>query len=162
MKKERCGNCWVMRSAIFLLFLLYAFAPVSCIISSVLCVSLNVPTYFSGRMAIRVCVVLCFRVFLRRGISYIYLCGFPLGSWALVWPRGGSLRSANVTIQSINQTMAVSLLDFAKTVYWVLLEILRNILAGAYVAWRAVSWQVEQLTSDDELFKRSPCTQGLH
>ena len=30
---------------------------------------------------------------------YICLCGFPLGSWALLWPRAGSLGSAYVRIQ---------------------------------------------------------------
>ena len=36
---------------------------------------------------------------LRRGMYYIHLCGFSLGSWALVWPRAGSLGSAYVRIQ---------------------------------------------------------------
>ena len=39
------------------------------------------------------------RLVTRRGMYYIYLCGFPLGSWALVWRRAGSLRSAYVRIQ---------------------------------------------------------------
>ena len=36
---------------------------------------------------------------LRRGMYYIYLCGSPLGPWALLWPRAGWLRSAFVRIK---------------------------------------------------------------
>ena len=38
--------------------------------------------------------------FIRSTSRVHNLCGFPLSSWALVWPRVGSLRSAYMRIQS--------------------------------------------------------------
>ena len=46
---------------------------------------------------------------------YIYLCGFPLGSWALVWPRAGVLRSACV---KIHQSSIMRLIKFLLSLYY--------------------------------------------
>ena len=61
-------------------------------------------TWCCSRMDIRVCMVFSFSVFFVVIVLYLFVRFFLLGSWALVWPRVGSLRSANVWIKS-NHTL---------------------------------------------------------
>ena len=59
------------------------------------------------RMDVRACVWCLVSGCSSSWYVLYLLCGFPLGSWALAWPRAGSLRSAYVWIQSINQSINI-------------------------------------------------------